>query len=97
VDQPKTPVSVAVTPAATPAKAATKTEEGDDDDGGATGGNEAPFDKKAYNAAVRAAKAFSAANDHEGALREYQKALAARPGHDGVTKKVKSLQKKLGK
>lgn len=58
--------------------------------------NEAPFDKKAYNAAVRAAKAFSSAGDNAGALREYQKAAVIRPGHEGVQKKVRSLKKKLG-
>jgi len=86
-DSKKKQVSLKSEAAATPAA------DGDDDAGAA---NEPPFDKKAYNAAVRRAKALAAENDLAGALVEYQRALAVRPGHEGVAKKIKSLQKKVG-
>lgn len=57
--------------------------------------DEAPFDKKAYNAAVRKAKALAAENDLAGALKEYERARDIRPGHEGLAKKIKSLQKKV--
>ena len=60
------------------------------------GGDEG-FDKKAYNAHVRQAKNFAAEENLAGALAEYQIALKIRPGHEGLMKKVRSLQKKLGK
>ena len=40
-------------------------------------------------------QAAAAENNLAGALAEYQNALKIRPGHEGLTKKVKSLQKKI--
>ncbi len=51
----------------------------------------------AYNAAVRKAKAFAAENNLAGALEEYLRAQGIRPQHEGLSKKIKSLQKKLAK